>query len=242
MEEAIRAAAAASVLLVGSDYDGTLAPIVDDPELAHPDPMAIAALRHLVELPDTHVAIISGRARGVLARLMGPIPGAVLVGGHGAEWEDQEISPAATALAARLGEVAARYPGALMESKPTGAAFHYRNVDPALADGAAEAALAAGTELATRVVHGKLIVDFTTSRSDKGSALQRLRQEIAPDVIVFIGDDVTDEDAWAALEPSDVGIAIGRPDTNARLHLGSQTEVASLLADLVSHRIIAQQG
>ena len=242
MGPTIGSAAAAPVLLIGCDYDGTLAPIVSDPTLAHPDQRAISALRDLAGLPDTFVAIVSGRARRELKRLLGRIPGAVLVGGHGAEWEDGEISPRAAALASRLRQVAARFPGAHIESKPTGAAFHYRQVDPRLGDSAAESAVAAGTELATRVVQGKRVVEFSTVDADKGSALQRLRQEISPDVTVFIGDDVTDEDAFSVLGPSDVAIAVGRRDTKARWRLPSQTDVASLLEELAARRTTAHKG
>ena len=145
MGPTLRSAAAAPVLLIGCDYDGTLAPIVDDPASAHPDQRAISALRDLASLPDTFVAIVSGRARKELKRLLGRLPGVVLVGGHGGEWEDGEISSRAAALASRLRQVAARFPGAHIESKPTGAAFHYRRVDPQLADSAARLAVAVGT-------------------------------------------------------------------------------------------------
>jgi trehalose 6-phosphate phosphatase len=242
MGPTLRSAAAAPVRLIGCDDDGTLAPIVDDPASAHPDQRTISALRDLASLPDTFVAIVSGRARRDLKRLLGRIPGIMLIGGHGAEWEDGEISPRAAALGSRLRQVAARFPGAHIESKPTGAAFHYRQVDPRLADRAARSAVAAGMELATRVVHGKRVVEFSTSDADKGSALQQLRQAISPDVTVFIGDDVTDEDAFSVLGPSDVALAVGGRDTEARWRLPSQTDVASLLEELAARRNAAQKG
>ncbi len=173
---------------------------------------------------------------------MDPLPGVVLVGGHGAEWEDGEISSRAAALASRLRRVADRFPGAHVEPKPTGAAFHYRRVDKDMADGAARSAVAAGTELATRVVHGKRVVEFATSSATKGSALDRLRREISPDVTVFIGDDATDEDAFSVLGPSDMAIAVGTRDTQARWRLPGQTDVAPLLEELVERRRTAKAG
>src|SRR5699024_5053781 len=69
MRRALRAAARAPRLLIASDYDGTLAPIVDDPMQAHPHPEAVAALRALAELSATSVAVVSGRALRDLATL-----------------------------------------------------------------------------------------------------------------------------------------------------------------------------
>lgn len=236
MRPDLRPAAAAPVLLVASDYDGTLAPIVDDPAAAHADPDAISALGALAARAGTHVAVISGRARADLEALMGPVPGALLIGGHGGEWSDDEASTEAADLASRLEEVAARFPGALVESKPTGAALHYRHVDAAAADEAANAATNAAAGLATRVVHGKRVVDFSTSPADKGSALQRLQKELSPDLIVFIGDDVTDEDAFSVLGPSDIGVKVGQGETRARWRIPGQADVSSVLQELSALR------
>ena len=236
MRPDLRGAATAPTLLVATDYDGTLAPIVNDPAAAYPDPDALTALRDLAGLPETHLAIISGRSRAGLERLLGPLPGALLVGGHGGEWGDGEASAEAADLAARLQDIAELFPGALVEPKPTGAAFHYRHVDTAEAEEAAGAATAAVTGLATRVVHGKRVVDFSTSHADKGTALRRLREQLSPDVIVFIGDDITDEDAFAALDPSDVGIKVGGGDTVARWRLANQADVSSVLEELAALR------
>jgi len=238
----LRSAVAAHVLLVACDYDGTLAAIVDDPASARPDQQAISALRDLAGLPDTFVAVISGRARADLENLMGHIPGALVIGGHGGEWADGVISPQVAALASRLGEVAAEFPGAHVESKPTGAAFHYRQVDPGVADDAARSAVAAATKLATRVVHGKRVVDFSTTDADKGSALQQLQREISPDVTMYIGDDMTDEDAFSVLGPTDVGIKVGEGATTAQWRIPSQPEVSSLLEELGAWRSATGNG
>jgi len=236
MRPVLDSAVEARVLLVACDYDGTLAMIVDDPAAAHPDPRAIQALRDLAALPNTVVAIISGRARAHLAGFLGDIPGAVLIGGHGGEWEDGRSTPQAEALAVRLEVIAGGFPGATVEPKPTGAAFHYRLVDDDTAEDAASAAIVGAADLAARVVRGKRVVEFSISDADKGSALQRLRGEISPDVIVFIGDDVTDEDAFAALRPSDIAVKVGEGETIAAWRLPGQTDVAPLLEELSTRR------
>ena len=227
---------ASGVLLLATDYDGTLAPIVGDPAAAFPDPNATTALGELAALPDTHVAIMSGRARAELERLVGPLPGVRLIGGHGAEWDDLDATPEAGELASRLQNVADRFPGAVVEAKPTGAAFHYRQVDDDDGALAAEAAIDAAGELAARVVHGKRVVELSTSNTDKGAALARLRKELAPDVTVFIGDDVTDEDAFLTLGPEDVAIKVGPGETAAAWRVADQSSVAGLLDEIVGLR------
>src|SRR5688572_21572122 len=74
-------------LLVACDYDGTLSPIVDDPSKAAPLPEAVAAIRTLASLPQTTVAVVSGRALRDLATLS-RLPSEVhLVGSHGSEFD-----------------------------------------------------------------------------------------------------------------------------------------------------------
>src|SRR6195952_985583 len=84
---ALDAAARTPRLLVASDFDGTLAPLVDRPADARPLPRAADALIALAELPSTEVALVSGRALATLREYSG-MPSAVhLVGSHGAEFD-----------------------------------------------------------------------------------------------------------------------------------------------------------
>src|SRR5690606_12555750 len=87
LAEALRRAADAPTLVVACDYDGTLAPFVDDPTRAVPAPGATAALARLARLPRTTVALLSGRNRAALAEVSGAGAPVVLVGSHGSEWE-----------------------------------------------------------------------------------------------------------------------------------------------------------
>ena len=85
---ALRRAARAEALLVAADYDGTLAPIVNDPSAAFPHLPALDAIVDLSKLDSVRSLIISGRSRAELARLTGDPAGVVLVGTHGAEMPD----------------------------------------------------------------------------------------------------------------------------------------------------------
>src|SRR5262245_46467261 len=92
-------------LLVACDYDGTLAPIVQDPTQAVPLPEAVAAVRTLASLPQTTVAVVSGRALRDLAALS-RLPSEVhLVGSHGSEFDIgfvQRLAPELVELRTRM--------------------------------------------------------------------------------------------------------------------------------------------
>src|SRR5918995_4580035 len=120
-------------LLVACDYDGTLAPIVEDPAAAAPLPEAVAALRSLATLPQTTVAVVSGRALRDLAALS-RLPSEVhLVGSHGSEFDVgfvQRLAPELVELRSRLQteleRIAAEHPGVRLENKPASVAVHLR--------------------------------------------------------------------------------------------------------------------
>ncbi|NLA35916.1 MAG: trehalose-phosphatase [Actinobacteria bacterium] len=238
-------AARAPQLLIACDYDGTLAPIVDDPAEAHPLRAAMAALRSLASLPDTHVAVISGRSLRDLA-LLTRLPGEVhLVGSHGSEFEPGDIGRLSEEQLARLSElrrdlraVADATPGCTIESKPAGVAFHYRRAhDPVAGEAAARAVLdGLATADGVHAKIGKLVVELSVVDADKGKALERLRSVLSADTIVFIGDDVTDEDAFARLRGPDVGVKVGPGDTLAPHRISDPEAVCHLLGRLTEDR------
>ena len=241
--EALEAAASSPVVLVASDYDGTLAPIVADPDLAHPDERAMAALVALGELPDTYAAILSGRDAAVLQRLSHDPAGVELVGSHGAEQAGRipDLEPGTrNDLARAQSELAAltlEFPGSRLEAKPAGVAFHYRNVRAALRPEAESAARQVGlTFPALTTLLGKRVVELTGSRINKGDALRVLLERCRASVVVFIGDDVTDEDAFAALRAGDVGIKVGEGETTAGFRVGDQSHVAGILEAFLAVR------
>ncbi len=135
---ALRQIARTATLLVGCDYDGTLAPIVSNPAHARPLPEAVAVLRQLASLQATDVAVVSGRALRDLAA-MSRLPVEIrLVGSHGAEFELDSmanLTPAALARLERLREqcvdATSGVQGTHLEPKPSGVAVHVRNADRA---------------------------------------------------------------------------------------------------------------
>lgn len=236
--------AKAPVLLVGCDFDGTMAPIVPDPGAASAEAGAMAALASLVAGARTHLAIISGRSLRVLEALTGAPPGVILVGGHGAEWETGLIAPMRAeteALLRKLGEaldrIAERTPGATVERKRTGVAFHYRRASTEDGERALdEVRRGPGSWPGVKLVPGKMVLELTVLAASKGLAVQMLRERVGASAVLFIGDDVTDEEAFATLRPPDLGVKVGPGATVAEHRIGSPTEVVALLAKLAELR------
>jgi trehalose 6-phosphate phosphatase len=243
LKQALAGVAAARRIVVAGDYDGTLAPIVTDPSLALPDRRALAALVGLAEIPDTSVAIISGRSVAVLRELTGAPSGIELIGSHGAEHQavavsvDPDVRLDLDNVSERLHRLAEQYPGSRIEEKPMGVAYHYREVAADRHGDAEAAALGiAGDSPNLRTVTGKKVVEMVGTAVNKGTALRAFRDLRGGEVVVFIGDDITDEDAFAALRRRDVGVKIGAGPTAARFRLEDQAEVADVLEVLLNER------
>lgn len=240
-DEALERVAATDRLLIASDFDGVLAPIVDDPQRSAPIPAAVDALARLTRTIDTSVAIVSGRERRQLQSL---VPGAdrfTLVGSHGAEIDD--VEPDADDrrlledLIGRLQTLADRCRGFHVEVKALSVAAHFRRVET---DRDRERAVETVDELRrtwpAKVVQGKEVVEFTIATATKGDAVRLLGQRTGATATVYLGDDVTDEDAFVALGPTDVGIKVGPGPTAAGFRVDAPPSVATLLARLADLR------
>jgi trehalose-phosphatase len=238
--ERLRQAASAPVLLVASDYDGTLSPIVDRPEDARPLRESIVALHTLAEMPQTHVAIISGRSLSQLGEMTGLPDSVHLVGSHGSEFDPDfaaRLTPVQTELVETLHKqlraISAEFPGTTIEAKPASVAFHYRNADRASHDAAVARVESGPATLEGAVVkRGKMVIELAVTPVNKGHALERIRNRVGAAVAIFIGDDITDEDAFQTLRGPDVGIKVGEGESVAAFRVETVEDVARLLAEL----------
>lgn len=241
---AVAALAAVPRLLVATDFDGVLAPLVDDPSTSAPLPGGAAALVALSALPRTSVALLSGRALTELARLSGLGPPIRLVGSHGVQWPDRQIAgfddgraAALVELTAAFEALAADHEQVWVEHKPVSAVLHTRRAD---ADVAAAATSAAQAWLAGRddlhVTVGKRVVDVAVVATGKGTALDTLRALAEADSVVYFGDDVTDEHAFLRLGPEDVGVKVGPGPTAALLRVDGPPDVVAVLHALAQAR------
>lgn len=233
-------------LLVALDFDGVLAPLGDDPAAVTPLPEAVAAIRRLVAhgIP---VAVVSGRDLASLSSVAQIGPGVLMVGGHGDEWAEParlEVSHAdldahvdvvhAAAVAAH--RVAAAHPGAWIELKRTSVAVHVRRMPSHLRAAALAAARQALHGIpGVRLLPGTDVLEATTTPADKGVAVQTLRALSGAAAVIFLGDDVTDEAAFARLGPGDLGIKVGDGDTRAAERIPDCTAVTHVLRTLADH-------
>lgn len=244
LETRIDEIARTPLLLLASDFDGTIAPIVADPASAEADRESLVALRALAAMPQTHVAIVSGRALSDLARRTREMEEAHLVGSHGSEYEvgfATPISPEAAELHKRLAQslraLAARDAGMTLEEKPASLAFHYRNAAEQSADRiVAEIEAGPARWPGVHVRRGKKVIELSVVETNKGMALKRIRQQVGATAVVFIGDDITDEDAFQTLSGPDISIKVGEGETAARHRVRDTTAVARLLARLAERR------
>lgn len=228
----IEGLARARQLLIACDFDGTLAPIVDDPDSARALPEAVAVLRRLAGLPGVSVAIVSGRKRSELVERFGT-EDFVLIGEHGAD--DGGASPPEPPGLRRARELVEaaheQTPGSRVEHKSRSVVFHYR-----LATSPEEALTTlrrqAGVLGDVQLLEGKAVLELTTAESDKGDAIAGLARRLGADRTVFIGDDTTDEAVFARLGPGDLGIKVGEGDSAATHRVADPEAVVTFLEDL----------
>jgi len=241
-------------LLVALDFDGTLAPIVERPEDARATERARAAIERLAGADDTRVAIVSGRALDSLGEVASPPTGTLLSGSHGVELKldtgpiqidlrDTELEKL-DRLTEIVEGVADTSPGAFIERKPAGLALHTRRLKgpegSALQQDAREQVAAELLGITVRT--GKAVLEFAVRASDKGESLSRLRQHVGATAVIYVGDDVTDEDAFATLDGDDVGVKVGQGKSIATYRVRSPEDVAELLEQLADARDAARQG
>jgi trehalose 6-phosphate phosphatase len=198
--------------LVGLDFDGTLAPIVDDPDQARAHPGVRAALDRL-STSVGQVAVITGRPAAVAVEYGGlaGLHGLVVLGHYGLErWseghveappDDAGVAVVRERLPALLSELGAP-PGTTVEDKGRAVAVHVRRAaDPSAAMATVEPALRAlAAEHGLVVEPGRMVLELRPEGMDKGGALRSLTEPASPSAVVFVGDDLGDLAAFAAVE------------------------------------------
>ncbi len=242
LSAALREAALTPRLLVATDFDGTLAPLQDDPATVQPHPTAVSALTTLCHLPETQVCIISGRSLTDLWARMPAIPGLLLRGSYGAEVHSP--APPGTARAT-VDELHDRLHRALdgtlarLERKTLGVAVHTRGIprkDAELSFAAAREAVRGIRGL--REVPGFDILDFTVSTYDKGIAITEEADFFAPTTVVVLGDDPEDEKMFACAKPRAVTIKVGVTPTRAEFRVKTPQDAALALSALAEGRTL----
>jgi trehalose 6-phosphate phosphatase len=218
---------------LATDIDGTLSPIVDTPDTAAVTPLCrryLQEIRRRVEV----VAAISGRAPEVARRLVG-LEELVYIGNHGLScWREgreetlAEAVPYETMLKEAKRQLAARLdlPGLVLEDKGPILALHYRLcADPEAARVAILNALAPWTTQGLRIRQGRLVFELGPPLDiHKGTALARLMDTYRLGGVLYLGDDLTDVDAFKVLrhwrdegKVCGAAVAVANPESDAKV-------------------------
>ena len=211
-----RLAESASLLVV-TTYDGPLAEPRPGVHRPAPRPEVQVALANLVLLPQTQVALLSGRPWSELCALTGAPPGLSILGSHGAErdarWAERHgpaLLPRRQSLRAELERLLAGEPGFELEDRPASVVLHQGGAPPERARELGRALL----ELAKRQSGVRLRpagrqVEFLLAEQDPAAALDELRCASRASAVLFLGDAAGSADAFARLGAGDLGLLFG---------------------------------
>ncbi len=234
-----------------SDFDGTLAPIVAHPDQARLPARARRALERLAQLPGAVVGIVSGRSLADLRHRIG-LRGIHYIGTHGEEWAGPTGRPHVLAnarsaarirtLGRRLEKELASLPGIHVERNTVSVAVHYRQAGPRAAAQARRAVLGElkRSRSALRLLEGKKVLELLPAGSrSKGHTVEALLARRAWNgagrrLLIYLGDDVTDESVFRRLRRGDIGIHVGNnPRSLAAFRVSSPAGVARFLERLL---------
>jgi trehalose 6-phosphate phosphatase len=213
------------------DFDGTLSEIVEDPDSAR---LVDGAADALVSLSAAcPVAILSGRDLADVRERIG-LPGLWYAGSHGFELtgpdgthhqnpEAAASIPVLTGAAADLADQLGHIPGVVVEHKRFGVAVHYRNAARDRVGEVAAAVRTAGHRTALRVTTGREVIELRPNiHWDKGKTLHwvldyiRDNEGAGPLLPIYLGDDITDEDAFDAVDDDGIAILVRHSDDGDR--------------------------
>jgi trehalose 6-phosphate synthase/phosphatase len=226
------------------DYDGTLVPFAAEPWRAPPDAELLELLTALGADPDNEVVIISGRPRPTLENWFGRLP-LSLIAEHGvwlrtrhADWRilktmtndwKERVRPILQLFVDRL-------PGALLEEKEYSLAWHYRRADHDQASQRAKELLDDLTgytrNIDVQVIEGNKVIEIRNAGINKGAAALQWLAGQAPEFMLAVGDDWTDEDLFRALPPAAFTVRVGMANTAAGFYLANPAAVRRMLREL----------
>ena len=256
--EVVRRVRNAEHILLLSDYDGTLTPIVERPELAELPGATSILLQRLAHHRKFELGIISGRAISDLKELVG-IDGIIYAGNHGLEIEGpgfkfinplaEDIKPLLHLLHRVLVQSLTFIKGAFVEDKGLTLSVHYRQVDESRVSevtNAVESIVSASRAIGkVKTTTGKKVYEVRPAVDwGKGKAIQllldkRTRKKRRP-LVIFLGDDRTDEDGFKVVNGyGGISIFIGEENTesNAAYFLRAPSEVERFFELLLDPKV-----
>lgn len=233
---------AAPELLVTLDFDGTLSALAKTPERARLRPEVKAALKTLAAARGVFVFVLSGRALESVRRLVG-LRNLYYGGNHGMEikgpgfsWRDADAAKARSLVAGIAAGLRERFPpatGVLVENKGFSASVHYRNLKAPYRRGffSGMRTLMPGADKRLRWNRGHKVFELLPRGAvHKGGAVERLAARLGGPLVMAVGDDLTDEDMFKALNGRGITVRVGRRHGSAAgFFVQKQQEVLRLL-------------
>jgi trehalose 6-phosphate phosphatase len=224
--------------LLAFDFDGTLAPIVAEPVDARMKPSTRKLMRELANVYPC--IVISGRSPDDCWQRLDGVDLFTVIGNHGIEswWADDAMRDRVEGWAAFLRQELLSMPGVVVEAKGLSVAVHYRHSP--LGDGARSLITRACRALdGARVFGGIRAVNIVPERApDKGAALEAQRRRLGCARAFYIGDDETDEDAFALSRTGRVlAVRVGRSrSSSAPYFIKKQGDIDVVLSTLLRLR------
>lgn len=253
LELAVERLASTPRLLVASDFDGTLAPLVAVPSDARILESSARALARLAACPRTVVAVVTGRDLAMLDQVCPPLPGVMRIGSYGAQWPGREtpVIPDEQAvldrLATELAPLVAEAPGSFVERKAVSVALNVRLAEAASAASALQRADAIAARQAKLTRHvGKGVVEFSMRTGRKGDVVESLRIECGATLAVATGDDEPDLEMFDRLSVPDIRVLVASSGVEASgpgvITVHSPMELGEWLLQLADRREAATAG
>jgi trehalose-phosphatase len=232
LRDALREMLGRDLVLIGLDFDGTLAPLVDHPRMAEPHRRSVELIALLTHRPSLRLAVVSGRALADLEDRLGALPGVALIGEHGND-VGLPVAPSPILLSARafLASLQRDHPLSIVETKPHSVTMNTRRLDVSSSGSARreiEEWAQAHPDLS--LIEGKDVVELTMGSRTKGDVIAELSSDC--DGTIYIGDDLTDETVFARLQPGDIGIKVGEGETAARFRVADTLGVLGVLEEI----------
>lgn len=228
--------------LILLDYDGTLVRYKPKPEQALPSNLLLNILKRLSNEQETDLIIISGRDHADIDGLLGDLP-IDIIACHGAikkvqgTWEMQ-VSDATSwkdIIRPLMDVMSQQCKDAFVEDKHFSLAWHYRKIEHNAGYLCSRQLIRQLNEIADglglKILDGNMVIEVMNREIGKGRAVEKLLADKNYDLIISIGDDVTDEEIFALLVPVNkaVTIKVGNGETYAKYYFSSVDEVVMFL-------------
>lgn len=243
LDEVARRVSSAPHILLFCDFDGALAPVYDHPSAATLSSEVRPLLSDLATCGRITVTVVSGRSASDL-RSRTDVPGLIVAGNHGLEiagpgWEHTdpavaEHAPYVKSLGATLTKALEAIPGVFVEEKGLSVSVHFRHVKPEQHEAVRTAVhgVLAGASHPFVLTTGRMVFDIRPRVYwHKGEAVKWIAAQVnqVKALVVFVGGDPTDEDAFTAL-PDGITVCVGQgPETAAKYHVDGPDGVRQLL-------------